>query len=149
AVAQQPAAPAAPADQPTRQDVLAFMDVLQVRQTMVQMLDGVREQARKGAEAGFKYKMPNATSEQLATVGSLVDDAFKDISPDELIEVMIPVYQKHLSKNDLQQIVAFYKSPAGAHLLAEQPAMMQESMTASSELMQAKMPAMLKRLDEK
>jgi hypothetical protein len=142
---QTPAA----SERPSRGDVLALMDTLHVRQMMAQMVDGMKAQGKKNAEAGFRYKLPNATPEQVAKATSLVDDVFSDINVDELIDVIIPIYQQHVSKSDLQQILAFYQSPVGQRLLAEQPAMMQESMAKSAELMQSKMPALMKRLDER
>jgi len=138
----------ATAERPTREEVVVLLDTMHVRQTMAQMLDGMKAQMKKSAETGFKYKLPNATPEQLAKVSSLFEDSFSDISVDELVDVIVPIYQQHVSKSDVEQIVAFYRSPVGQRLLAEQPAMMQESMAKSSELMQTKLPAIMKRMDE-
>src|SRR3954463_5749936 len=149
--AQQPAPAAAKpaAEKPSREDVVKYLDALHVRRTMEQMLDGMRKQMKTGAEAGMKHQLPNATPEQLAKITSIVDDSLSEIKVDELIEVVIPIYQEHISKADLQQVLAFYQSPVGQRLLDEQPAMMQESMQKSSELMQTKLPEIFNKLDER
>lgn len=46
----------------------------------------------------------------------------------ELIESIIPVYQKHLTEADIQSILQFYATPAGKKLISSQPLIMQESM---------------------
>jgi hypothetical protein len=49
----------------------------------------------------------------------------------------------------VQAMVAFYSSPVGQKILQEQPAMVQESMTASSEIQQRIARAMLQKIDER
>jgi uncharacterized protein len=45
-----------------------------------------------------------------------------------MISDMTTVYQHHLSKADVDAMIAFYSSPAGQHLLNAQPAIMKEYM---------------------
>ena len=78
--------------------------------------------------------MPDATPEQLAKVDKFAESIFNDMPVDEMIEVMIPIYQKHLTKSDLDSISAFYVTPVGQKLLREQPAMTQEAMKAGGEI---------------
>ena len=56
---------------------------------------------------------------------------------------MIPVYQRHLSKSDLDSVIAFYSSPVGQKLLREQPQMIQESMQAMAPIQQRMMRDMM------
>ena len=49
-------------------------------------------------------------------------------SMDEMMQAMVPAYEKHLTKDDIDNLVAFYSSPTGAKLLREMPAMMAEAM---------------------
>jgi uncharacterized protein len=136
-----------PADAPSREQILKFFDVLQVRRNMQIAIDGMREQMKSGAEQGFRHKLPNATAEQIHQMQAMVDDAFSEISYDELIDAMVPVYQRHLSKSDIDGILAFYASPAGLKLLHEQPAIMRESMEAAGAVEQKKMDGILRKLD--
>lgn len=44
-----------------------------------------------------------------------------------LADSMAPVYAKRFSKAELEQLVAFYESPVGRHIVAEQAAIAKES----------------------
>jgi len=61
---------------------------------------------------------------------------------------MIPVYQKHLTKGDVDGLVAFYSSPTGEKMLKEMPAIMSESMQAASGVMQDMMAKMTQRVND-
>ena len=60
------------------------------------------------------------------------DDFWKgvmaEMSGDEIIELVIPVYQKYLSAEDIKQINAFYDTEAGKKLIRVQPDIVRESM---------------------
>ena len=51
----------------------------------------------------------------------------------ELIEKIIPIYDKYYTLDDLKAINAFYGSPAGQKVLANLPKVMQESMKVGQE----------------
>jgi len=46
----------------------------------------------------------------------------------ELEELIIGVYDRHFTTDDLRATIAFYKSPSGQRILKELPAVMSESM---------------------
>src|SRR5690349_19462029 len=134
-------------EQPSREEVLKFMEVLQLRATLVRYFEGVGQQAKLGAEEGFKQKIPNPTPEQLSAVDKFAESLFKDMPVDEMLDAMVPIYQKHLSKGDLDAILAFYGSPAGKKLLREQPAMMQEGMQVGGEIGRKRIGVMMQQID--
>jgi uncharacterized protein len=140
---------ALPADAPSRDQVLKFFDILQVRRNMQLLIDGMKEQMKSGAEQGFRHKLPDATPGQIQQMQAIVDDSFSEISFDELIDAIVPVYQRHLSKSDIDNILAFYASAAGQKLLREQPAIMRESMEVAGAVEQKKMDSVLKKLDDR
>ena len=51
----------------------------------------------------------------------------------DLENILIVVYDRHFSIEELQQILAFYRSPVGQKLMSEQPALVRESMLAGQE----------------
>lgn len=69
----------------------------------------------------LKQMLPNAP-----------DDFWKDVmaelSGDEIIEMVIPVYQKYLTASDIKEINAFYETEAGKKMIRVQPDIMRESM---------------------
>ena len=52
----------------------------------------------------------------------------QELNPSDMIDLLIPVYQAHLSESDIQAINTFNQSPAGQKLLKAQPLIMQDSM---------------------
>jgi hypothetical protein len=64
---------------------------------------------------------------------SFWDDFAKEIDPNELINMVVPIYAKHYTEEDIQAAIKFYKSPAGQRLIQQQPMVMQESMLAGQQ----------------
>src|SRR5208282_2030308 len=57
-----------------------------------------------------------------------MDEMFDNMPWDEITQAMVPAYQKHFTKGDIDNLVAFYSSPTGEKLLRELPSIMTESM---------------------
>ncbi|MGZ4778272.1 MAG: DUF2059 domain-containing protein, partial [Thermoanaerobaculia bacterium] len=55
------------------------------------------------------------------------------IHPQELIDLSIPIYQRNLSDDDLDELTRFFTSTAGRHFIEKQPAISEESMQAGQE----------------
>lgn len=62
-----------------------------------------------------------------------VDEFIKQAKPDELVDMVVPIYVKHLDEASLDAALAFYRTPAGRKLLAVQPVIMKESMAAGEQ----------------
>ena len=125
------------------------MDLIQIRARMDQLVEGMKKSMKTGAEAGFKLKIPGATQAQLDKLNSVTETVFKDFPVDEIIDAIVPIYQKHLTKSDLEAVIAFYSSPVGQRLLKEQPAMMAEGMQAGQDVMVRRLPELEERLKTK
>jgi len=65
-----------------------------------------------------------------------------------MLDDMIPVYQRHLSKQDVTAMLAFYNTPTGQKLLREQPAMMTEGMQAMQPRMQKMMSDLMDKVEQ-
>ncbi len=61
------------------------------------------------------------------------DEMEKEIDMDKVAELIIPIYQKHLTEEDIQAINKFYKTDAGKKLIKASPAIMQESMAVGQQ----------------
>jgi hypothetical protein len=57
-----------------------------------------------------------------------MDDLIKGMPVDEMTQAMIPAYQKHFTRGDIQAMNAFYSSPVGQKVLQELPVVTQEGM---------------------
>jgi hypothetical protein len=137
-----------PTDVPDKADIMKFLELMHARAQMVQTLDGMAKQMRLGAEQGFKQQVTDASPEQLAKVDKLCDDIFKSLPVDEMMDAIVPIYQKHLTKADLTAVTAFYSSPAGQKILKEMPAIMSEAMQAGGEIGRRAFAAKSQQLDQ-
>jgi len=63
-----------------------------------------------------------------------IPDSFWDeIDPDEFSDLLIPIYTRHLTIEDMRASIEFYESPAGQKLLDKTPAIMEDSMKAGEQ----------------
>ncbi len=58
------------------------------------------------------------------------DDFAKEIKAEDLIEMVVPIYDKHLSHEDIKVVIAFYETPTGKRFVKSLPQLTQESMAA-------------------
>jgi hypothetical protein len=57
-------------------------------------------------------------------------DFASEINADEILELSVPAYEKHLTHEEIKQLIAFYESPVGKKLIQVQPQIVQDSMIA-------------------
>jgi len=142
-----------PPDAPSREEVLQLFELLQIKKLTETTMQMAQEQAKNVAEQMLHEAMPDPTPDQLKSSQQLLDaitqDVMKAFPLDEILNVMVPVYQRHLTRSDLQAIVAFYSSAVGQKLLREQPAMVQESMQAMAPIQQRMMEDLMRRVKER
>src|SRR5882724_3158757 len=79
------------ADPPTREQVLKLLVLLKVRDTIKITVDATKQQVEGSAEEIFRDKVPNPTPEQLGSLRAIVGDVFSEISPEEIIQDVVPV----------------------------------------------------------
>ncbi len=58
------------------------------------------------------------------------DEFLEAVDPDELVNLVIPIYERHLTHEDVQILIDFYSTPTGQKLIAAQPKIVEESMLA-------------------
>jgi hypothetical protein len=61
------------------------------------------------------------------------DDFKKEVKSEDIVNLIIPVYEKHYSEQDIEQVIIFYKSPIGQKTIALTPIITQESMVAGQQ----------------
>ena len=146
AAAKASKAPQTAGNTPTREQVMKLLDLLQLRKNMTLMLDGMKQVMKEGAEQGFRERVPNPTPTQLKTLNDMVDDMLADMPIDEMLEAIVPIYQRHLTKSDIGELIRFYSSPVGQKLVSEQGPMLRESMEAGAQIQQKRMNQMLDKI---
>ena len=71
----------------------------------------------------FKKSFPEAPSD-------FWDNFVKEVNVEELTSLIIPIYDKNYSDEDINQLIQFYQSPLGKKVISSMPQIMQESMQA-------------------
>jgi hypothetical protein len=61
------------------------------------------------------------------------DQVQKEFDAGTMIDLVVPIYEKHLTHDDVRGMLAFYQSPLGQKLIAVTPAITQESMQAGQQ----------------
>ena len=136
-------------DAPTHDQVMTLLDLLQIRKNMAVMLEGMKQAMKEGAEQGFRERIANPTPQQLQALNDMVDDIMADLPIDELVEALVPIYQRHLTRSDIEEVISFYSHPVGQKLLREQPQMIQEGMQAGAQIQQRRMGQMMEKIRER
>jgi len=82
----------------------------------------------------MKSQMLSALKTQMTQVPEAFWTKFQEkMDTHELLEKIIPLYDKYYTLEDLKAVNAFYESPAGQRVLSNMPQIMQESMKIGQE----------------
>jgi uncharacterized protein len=136
-------------DAASREDVKKLFDVMASREQMAQMMQQVFAQMRSLNREQVKKRHSDLTEEDLARMDRDSEELLKHFPMDEMLSDMVPIYQKHFTKSEIDALTAFYSSPAGQKFLREMPAVSAETMKAVYPRLQAEVDAALKRAEEK
>ena len=142
--AQQTAADA-PA---TKEDVEKYFQVTRSHKLMDQMMDAMSEPIHKMLHEEFEKDKDKLPPDFEAKESKKADEMFRNMPWDEMLQAMVPAYQKHFTKRDMETLVAFYSTPTGQKVLRELPAIMSEAMESMMPIMQKHVEAVNKQLQQ-
>lgn len=114
--------------------VKELMELMGMQQLMVQMTDMLFEQMRS--------QLPDVEP-------AAWNEMKKEISANEIIDLVVPVYEKHFTEAEIRGLIDFYKTPLGQKVIARLPVVMQEAGKIGEEWGQDLAKRMVKRLKEK
>src|SRR5271170_1469948 len=120
----------------SKEDIQHLFDVMQVHQQMRQVMDAMMKQQTAMIHETLKKRYPQTSADRIARAERLVAETMKDMPMDAMLDDMIPIYQKHFSKTDIDAMTTFYASPTGQKMMKEMPALTTEAMQASYARMQ-------------
>jgi hypothetical protein len=119
------------------------MKVRDQMQSMMKILPAMMQQQMQAQMKSLAPNLPGgdaSTPEQQAAAAKMMSTCMEKIlkaySIDDMMDDMAAVYQRHLSRADVDAFIVFYQSPAGRHLLEQQPIIMQEAMPLMMSRMQ-------------
>ncbi len=102
-----------PIDSGKRTDIIRLLQVTQAT--------SMGEQAVQQILSTFRQMMPQVKED-------VWQEVKKEVSADELIQRLIPIYDKHFSAGELRDLLRFYESPIGKKTTQVMPAINQEAL---------------------
>jgi hypothetical protein len=124
----------------TKEDVEKYLQVVHSHDMMKKMAVAMSQGTHQMLHEQYLKDKDSLPSDYEATMTARMDGMFENMPWDDMMQAMAPVYQKHFTKGDIDNLVAFYSSPTGEKLLREMPSIM-------SDAMQSMMPVMTKYMD--
>jgi hypothetical protein len=100
-----------PIDAVTKDDVQQLISLTDYRQQMNLMIKGMMQQLSNVKIDQYKRTHPSATPAEIAKVeqcvSSTVQVVTKNYPFDEMIDAIVPIYQRHLTHSDMQSFIEF------------------------------------------
>jgi hypothetical protein len=142
--------PAASDATPTRQQILNLFDAIQLRRTLSSSQEIAMKNAVSVAQQMFQQQVgPDNKPQMDEMINGVMEDVRRAFSVDEMVEAVIPIYQRHFTTADIDAFLAFQNSPVGKKMTDLQPVMMKESSDAVTAIQQRALPELMKKLDER
>jgi uncharacterized protein len=92
-----------------------------------------------------KDKLPADFEDRMNKV---MDNMMNEMPFDQMMDAMIPTYQKHFTTGDMEALTAFYSAPVGQKVLRELPSIMSESMESIMPLMRKNIERMTEQVQD-
>jgi len=119
------------ADDPaSKDDVILLLRTMQSHDMMQRTMEAMLKPMHQMYHQQYlkdKDKLPPDFESRMSMI---MDDMLKNMPFDEMMQAMIPAYQKHFTHGDIEALNAFYSSPVGQKFLHETPEVMAEAMQA-------------------
>jgi len=141
----QDSAAGAPA---SKQDIERYLQTMHSREMMQNMIASMAKPMHQMVHDRYLKDKDKLPADFESRMDKLMDDMIKDMPFDQMTQAMVPTYQKHFTKADIDSLIAFYSSPTGQKVLRELPAIMGEAMQAMMPIMRQHMDAMNERLKQ-
>ena len=127
----------------TKEDIQKLFTTMHIREQMRNIMDLMAKQSKQIAQDTLKKKIPDISQKELDRLDAMMDQTMKGFDIDGMIEDMVPVYQRHLTKTDVAAMAGFYQTPTGQKMLREQPQMTAEAMQAVQPRMEKMMATVM------
>lgn len=127
----------APSNPPSEASIKQLLEVAQARKlvdSIMMQMDNLMQQSMAQATKGqtvppkVQKEIDKGRSEALAMMKDLLD--WSKLEP-----LYVRVYQKSFSQQEVDGMVAFYKTPAGQAVIGKMPAVMQNTMDEMQQMM--------------
>jgi len=125
------------AEPASREDVVLLLRTMQSHDMMQRTMEAITKQMHQMYHELYMKDKDKLPPDFESRISKMMDEMMLNMPFDDMMQAMIPVYQKHFTRNDIEALNAFYSSPVGQKFLHEAPAV-------TGEAMQAMMPVLTK-----
>jgi len=132
----------------TKEDVQKYLEAMHSDEMMRQMMDAMTNPLHKMVHEQYLRDQDKLPPDFEARMNTIMDKMLKGMQFDEMMQAMMPTYQKHFTKGELQALTQFYSTPTGQKILREMPAIMSEAMEAMTPIMMRNMERMKTDLEQ-
>jgi hypothetical protein len=124
----------------TKADVEQYFQIVKSHDMMKKLMASMSQSLHQITHEQYLKHKDELPADYESKMNARMDEMFDHMPWDEMMQAMVPAYQKHFTKGDIDNLVAFYSLPTGEKVMRELPAIMAESM-------QDMMPIMTKYTD--
>jgi hypothetical protein len=136
-------------NQPSREQVLKLMSVMGVQQSVEEALHRSQTSIKDTARDTFLKNTPGTLDDAAKKKMEEILDNEPFFKFEDMVDVVIPIYQTNLSAADVQAGIEFYSSPSGKRLLEKIPDILREANESAGKIAQQKMEKYAEMLDRK
>lgn len=126
---------------PSSDDIILYLRTMHSHDMMERVMEAQAESMRQLLRDQIVKQKGSVPPDFDSEYKNAMDDLIKNMPADEIVQAMIPAYQQHFTKADIDAMNTFYSSPVGQKVLQELPEVMREGM-------QAAMPILSTYIDE-
>ena len=118
-------------DPATRDDIILYLRTMRSHDLVKKMMEVQSESMQKLMHDQILQDKGTLPPDFDKRMKKAMSDLVKNMPVDDIIQAMIPAYQDHFTRGDIQAMNTFYSSPVGQKVLEELPAVNQECMKAA------------------
>jgi hypothetical protein len=118
-------------DPATKDDIILYLRTMHSHDMVQRMMEVQSQSMQKLIYEQVVKDKGTIPPDFEAHMKKAMADLVKGMPIDEIIQAMIPAYEKHFTRGDIAAMNTFYSSPVGQKVLEELPAVTQEGMQAA------------------
>lgn len=137
------------ADAPaSKEDVEKYLQAVHSHEMMKQMVEAMSKPMHNTVHEQYMKDKNRLPADFEDRMNKIMDNMMKEMPFDQMMDAMIPTYQKHFTKGDMEALAAFYSAPVGQKVLRELPAIMAETMENMMPIMRKNIDRMTQQVQE-
>ncbi len=115
----------------SRDDIILYLQTMHSHDMMQRMMETQAESMRQLFHNMMLKEKGSVPADFDSHFKKAMDDMIRNMPADEIVQAMIPAYQHHFTKGDIEAMNAFYSSPVGQKVLEQLPGVLQEGNQAA------------------